>query len=66
MAFVLEASMNITQVLFFKATRNAVTLEHHSGRVTINTGVLDNVRDAIKAKLIGQANSYVSGLPDLS
>jgi hypothetical protein len=66
MAFVLEASMNLTQVLFFKATSNAVKLEHHSGRVTINTGVLDGVREAIKAKLLGQANSYVSGLPDLN
>ncbi len=66
MAFVLEAKSSVTQVLFFKAKKNEVTLQHHSGRVTINTGVLDGVRDAIRAKLVGQASSFVSGLPDLN
>lgn len=66
MAFMLQAQSSVTQVLFFKAGKNAVKLEHHSGRVTINTTVLDGIGDAIKAKLMGQASSFISGLPDLN
>ncbi len=65
MAFVLRAEATVTQVLFFRAKKNSVQLEHYSGRVTINTAVLDGVRDAIAKKLVGQANEFVSGLPDL-
>jgi hypothetical protein len=65
MAFALKAETTITQVLFFKARSNDVTLRHHSGRVTINTTVLDGVHDAIKKKLLGIANEYVKALPEL-
>jgi hypothetical protein len=65
MTFGLESKSTITQVLFFKAKANEATLSHYSGRVTVNTGVLDGVRDAIKAKLSGQVNDYVKALPDL-
>jgi len=65
MTFGLEARSTITQVLFFKAKANEATLRHYSGRVTINTNVLDGVRDAIKAKLLGLADDYVKALPEL-
>lgn len=65
MAFGLEASTRITQVLFFKARANEATLRHYSGRVTINTDVLDAIRGQIRAKLTGLAEDYVSTLPDL-
>jgi hypothetical protein len=66
MAFGLEARSSITQVLFFKVRDNGATLRHYAGKVTINTLVLDGVRDAIKAKLSGQASDYVKALPDLA
>lgn len=66
MAFVLEAESRITQVLFFKAKKNEVKLTNLSGKVTINTGVLDAIKDDIKAKLAGHASNYVRGLPDLT
>jgi hypothetical protein len=65
MAFGLEARSSITQVLFFKAKANEATLRHYSGRVTIDTGVLDGVRDDIKAKLAAHAANYIKTLPDL-
>jgi hypothetical protein len=66
MAFGLEARADVTQVLFFKAKRSEAKLRHFSGRVTINTGVLDAIATDLKAKLIGQASEYVKGIPDLS
>ena len=65
LAFGLEASADVTQVLFFKAKKEKAKLRHYSGRVTINATVLDSVRDAIKAKLTSHVSSYVSQLPDL-
>lgn len=65
MAFGLEAKAAITQVLFFRARTSEATLRHYSGKVTINTTVLDGIRDSMKAKLLGHARNYVSALPDL-
>jgi hypothetical protein len=65
MAFSLQARSTLTQVLFFKAKKEDVTLRHSSGRVTINTAVLDGVSDAIKEKLVAAARDYVSALPEL-
>jgi len=65
MAFGLEAKSTITQVLFFKAKANEVTLRHYSGSVTINTDVLDGVRESIQTKLSGLASDYIKALPDL-
>jgi hypothetical protein len=66
MAFGLEARSTVTQVLFFKAKASEVDLTHYSGRVTINTAVLDGVGPAIRAKLAALATDYVKGLPDLN
>ena len=66
MAFALEARSNVTQVLFFKAKRSEAKLRHYSGRVTVNSAVLDAIAGDIRAKLIGQASEYVKGIPDLS
>lgn len=64
MAFGLEAKSTITQVLFFKVKKGQATLKHHRGQVTINTGVLDQVKDELQAKLTRHAESYVKALPD--
>jgi hypothetical protein len=65
MAFGLEANSTITQVLFFKLTKNAATLRHCSGKVTIDTAVLDALRPDLRAKLVQHSRDYVRKLPDL-
>ena len=65
MAFAMEAKSNITQVLFFKSKKDEATLKHSSGKVTINTPVLDAVSPAIKTKLVDHAADFVKQLPDL-
>jgi hypothetical protein len=62
MAFALEASSEITQVLFFKARSASVTFRHRSGEVTIDADALDSARDAMRLKLAGIASSYVAAL----
>jgi len=64
MAFGLEAKASVTQVLFFRTRASEATLRHYSGRVTINTQVLDSVKDAIATKLAGHAADFVRKLPD--
>jgi metacaspase-1 len=66
MAFSLEARTSMTQVLFFRAKRQDATLRHYSGRVTIDTSVLDGIREGLKTKLLDHALSYISLLPDIS
>ena len=64
MAFGLEARTQLTQVLFFKGLASQATLRHCSASVGIDTSVVEGVRDALKAKLVGQANEFVKTLPD--
>ncbi|MGA2051357.1 MAG: hypothetical protein ABSG96_27025 [Terracidiphilus sp.] len=66
MAFGLEATSMITQVLFFKAKQSSATLRQYSGKITINTDVLDGIHDAIRKKLLGISEKYILGLPDLT
>ncbi len=61
-AFGLQAESTVTQVLFFKFPQNAVKLEHHSGKATINAEVLAAVRTDISAKLIPFARDFIAGL----
>ncbi len=65
MAFALSANAKLTQVLFFRFRGNKITLKHASGKVTINTKVLDSIRPALEAKLVGFAQKFVKQLPDL-
>jgi hypothetical protein len=65
-SFGLEARSNVTQVLFFKFRKNDVTLQHHSGKVTINAALLAAVRPEIAERLVDFAHDYVQRLPDLS
>jgi hypothetical protein len=65
MAFALSASSTITQVLFFKARQSGTELRYHSGKVTINSGVLDSVGADLKAKLAAHAHNFIRTLPDL-
>jgi hypothetical protein len=65
MAFALEAKSTMTQVLFFKSRSSEATMRHCSGRVTVDTEVLDGVSAKLKAKLVGHANNFIETLPDL-
>lgn len=63
MAFGLEASSSVTQVLFFKVKKSKAKLKHYSGKVTIDAVVLEEVRDELQAKLKAHAQSYIAALP---
>jgi hypothetical protein len=65
MAFGLEASTQLTQVLFFKSLSTQATLRHCSARVGVNADVLLGVRDALKTKLVAHASDWMKTLPDL-
>jgi hypothetical protein len=64
-AFGLEAQTSVTQVLFFKFHKNAVTLRHNSGKVTINAPLLAGIRDQVAGKLLAYTNEFIKRLPDL-
>jgi hypothetical protein len=63
MAFSLEATSTLTQVLFFRVRRNEATLRHCSGHVTIDTDVLEAVRPTLKARLAAWALEFVREVP---
>jgi hypothetical protein len=65
MAFGLEASRAITQVLFFKFQSNDVTLKTCSGKVTISSDVLDAARDKVRDLVKNHAVNYLKELPQL-
>jgi len=65
MAFGLEASASMTQVLFFRSLASQATLRHCAAKVEIDTVVLAGVREALRARLVGFANDFVKQLPDL-
>ena len=65
MAFGIEAKATLTQVLFFKFKSSETSLKHYSGKVTINSHVLANVRDLLKNKIAAHAIDYIKALPEL-
>ena len=65
LAFALVAQTTLTQVLFFKFNKNDVRLKHSAGKVTINTTVLDAIRDAVSQRIAQFSADYVKGLPQL-
>ena len=64
-SFGLEATDDLTQVLFFKLHSNQVKIRYNASKVSINAQVLEAVRDQIAKKLAGIASEYIEGLPDL-
>ncbi len=65
MAFELDASSTLNQILFFKITSASATLRQYSGRVAIDDDVLAAVSNDIAAKIAAFTAGYVKGLPDL-
>jgi hypothetical protein len=62
MAFELDARSTLLQVLFFKFRSADVTLRHASGKVTIETNLLEALRPAITSKVEAFARDYVEAL----
>jgi hypothetical protein len=63
MAFGLEARTTLTQVLFFKSLASQATLRHCSGKVSINTALLEALRPDLSEQLKDHARSFVRSLP---
>jgi hypothetical protein len=51
-AFGIKAESKVTQVLFFKFRKDKVKLVHHQGKVSINTQVLEAIRQDVAQKLV--------------
>jgi hypothetical protein len=64
-AFGLNAKTKMTQVLFFKARSNDVTLRHCSSKITMNADVANAVRQPVRDKLVEHTVGYIKALPDL-
>ncbi|MGE0403401.1 MAG: hypothetical protein AB7T06_42230 [Kofleriaceae bacterium] len=64
-AFGLEAKTLKTQVLFFKFKSQEVTLKNYSGKVSIDSELLADVREAVHDKIAAHANKFVRALPEL-
>jgi len=63
MAFGLEAQTTLTQVLFFKSLASQATLRHCSGKVSVNTPLLEALRSDLADQLKDHARSFVRRLP---
>jgi hypothetical protein len=63
MAFGLEAKTSLTQVLFFKSLASQATLRHCSGKVSVNTPMLEALRPDLTAQLQEHARSFIRKLP---
>ena len=64
MAFGLEAKTTMTQVLFFKSLASQATLRHCSGKVSINTPMLEALRPDLSEQLKEHARSFIRKLPN--
>jgi hypothetical protein len=59
MAFGLEASQEVTQVLFFTYRTNEATLHNYSGSVTLDPTVLDGIGPDLGKKLVQYSSNYI-------
>ena len=63
MAFGLEAKSTMTQVLLFKSLASQATFRHCSGKVSINTALLEVLRADLFGQLQDHARSFIRKLP---
>jgi hypothetical protein len=66
MAFSLEASSTVKQVLFFKFKSESATLKQYSGSVSMDDDVLLEIDEDVRAKVASFVRDYIKELPDLS
>jgi len=62
MAFTLNVSSAMNQILFFKFHENDVTLKNCSGSVAINDGILTAIRSDLQKKVQNRAVGFVASL----
>lgn len=60
MAFSLETSAKITQVLFFKLKKKKVRLQQNAGQAIVDVGVLTSVRAALKKRLADHVTDFIA------
>jgi len=65
MAFALKAGSAVTQVLFFKASKNDVEFTHYDSKAEINVGILDALEPELGSRVAQHSKSFISQLPDL-
>ncbi|MGE8064802.1 hypothetical protein [Pseudomonas sp. NPDC089569] len=62
MAFTLNVSSVMNQIVFFKIKTDDVTLQNCSGSITINEGVLNAIRETLRKKVQDRAEGFVGAL----
>lgn len=62
MAFALNVSSVMNQIVFFKIQTDDVTLKNCSGSITINDGVLNAIREGLRKKVQDRAAGFVGSL----
>lgn len=62
MAFALNVSSVMSQIVFFKIQTDDVTLKNCSGSITINDGVLNAIREGLRKKVQDRAAGIVGSL----
>ncbi len=60
LAFSLQASAKITQVLFFKLKKKRVKLQQNSGQAIVDVGLLSSIRGALKTKLAERVTAFIA------
>jgi len=59
-AFVLDASSVVNQILFFKIRTNEARFEHCSANASINSRLLDSIRQDLHDNVEGRAKNFLS------
>lgn len=62
MAFTLNISSVINQLIFFKIQTDDVILKNCSGKITLNDGVLEGIRETLHKKVQDRALGFVGAL----
>jgi hypothetical protein len=62
MAFGVEATRAITQVLFFKIKKNKAVFRRNVGKVSINQASLDALRPDIRGRVLAFQKAYIASL----
>jgi hypothetical protein len=65
MAFELNSTSDITQILFFRSKQADVTFRESHAKTAIDGAVLDGIQPALQKKLLARAADFIFGLPDL-
>lgn len=60
MAFALQASSKLTQVLFFKLRKKRVKLQHNAGKALVDVAVLTSIREPLEKKLAERITDFIA------